>query len=90
MFHVRILRKGIAPPVGLTFIVILGLSLFGCPPGQSNEPEETSTPSSPFKTEHAWDAKVTIAKPIILGESKHGFRRVFPSVSSDPSSTSPW
>lgn len=78
MFHVRVLRRGVAARLVLAFIVILGVSLFGRPPGQSTEPLKTSTPSSTFKTEHVWDAKVTIADPIILGESKHGFRRVFP------------
>jgi hypothetical protein len=31
-----------------------------------------------FKTEHIWNAKVTIADVIILGESKHGLRRIVP------------
>ena len=31
-----------------------------------------------FKTEHMWDAKVTIANMIMVGESKYGTRRVIP------------
>jgi hypothetical protein len=31
-----------------------------------------------FRTEHMWDAKVTIASPIVVGESKQGFRQVIP------------
>ena len=31
-----------------------------------------------FKTEHIWDAKVTIANGIVLGKSKHGWRRIVP------------
>lgn len=31
-----------------------------------------------FKTEHMWDAKVSIAETIVLGESKRGTRRVVP------------
>jgi hypothetical protein len=31
-----------------------------------------------FKTEHVWDAKVKIANMIVVGESKHGTRRVIP------------
>jgi hypothetical protein len=31
-----------------------------------------------FKTEHIWDAKVTIASGAVLGKSKHGWRRIVP------------
>ncbi|MBU3823062.1 DUF3237 family protein [Flavobacteriaceae bacterium XHP0103] len=31
-----------------------------------------------FKTEHVWDAKVTIGNAISLGESKHGGRNIIP------------
>ena len=31
-----------------------------------------------FKTEHIWDARVTIANGIVLGKSKHGWRRIVP------------
>lgn len=31
-----------------------------------------------FKTEHMWDAKVTVSNMIMVGESKHGTRRVIP------------
>lgn len=31
-----------------------------------------------FKTEHMWDAKVTIASAISLGKSKHGGRNIIP------------
>lgn len=31
-----------------------------------------------FKTEHMWDAKVTIANAISLGKSKHGGRNIIP------------
>jgi len=31
-----------------------------------------------FKTEHMWDAKVTISNMIMVGESKRGTRRVIP------------
>ncbi|WP_111306688.1 DUF3237 domain-containing protein [Confluentibacter sediminis] len=31
-----------------------------------------------FKTEHVWDAKVTIASPISLGDSKYGGRNIIP------------
>jgi hypothetical protein len=31
-----------------------------------------------FKTEHMWDAKVTVSNMIMVGESKYGTRRVIP------------
>src|SRR5690606_28654100 len=31
-----------------------------------------------FKTEHVWDAKVTIANGINLGNTKHGGRNIIP------------
>ena len=31
-----------------------------------------------FKTQHLWDARVAIADGILLGKSKHGWRRVVP------------
>jgi len=31
-----------------------------------------------FKTQHMWNAKVTIADGILLGKSKHGWRRIVP------------
>lgn len=31
-----------------------------------------------FKTEHMWDAKVTVANGIMLGKSKYGLRRIVP------------
>lgn len=42
------------------------------------EPGEGGSSVQVFETEHIWDATVTIAEGIILGESKHGWRRVVP------------
>ena len=42
------------------------------------EPEESKSSGQVFKTEHIWNAKVTIADGILLGESKHGWRRIVP------------
>ena len=39
---------------------------------------ESDSSDQIFKTEHMWDAKVTIAEGILLGESKHGWRRIVP------------
>jgi hypothetical protein len=39
---------------------------------------EKSDSDQVFKTEHVWDAKVTIAEMIFLGASKHGGRRIVP------------
>ena len=41
-------------------------------------PEDSESSDQVFKTEHMWDAKVTIADGILLGESKHGWRRIVP------------
>ena len=40
--------------------------------------EEIDSSDQVFKTEHMWDAKVTIADAIFLGPSKHGWRRIVP------------
>jgi len=40
--------------------------------------EESESSDQVFKTEHMWEAKVTIADGILLGESKHGWRRIVP------------
>jgi hypothetical protein len=42
------------------------------------ETGEIESTDQVFKTEHIWDAKVTVAEGVILGESKHGLRRVVP------------
>jgi hypothetical protein len=39
---------------------------------------EKSDSDKVLKTEHIWDAKVTIAETIFLGASKHGDRRIVP------------
>lgn len=44
----------------------------------SAEPEASGSSGQVFQTEHMWDAKVTIAEGIQLGESKHGWRRIVP------------
>lgn len=54
---------------------LLGLSLLGRPNGQA---AKTSADSPLFKMEHMWDATVTVADPMILGESKHGLRLIWP------------
>jgi len=41
-------------------------------------PEKSEYADQAFKTEHMWDAKVTIATGILLGKSKHGLRRIVP------------
>ena len=41
-------------------------------------PKESESSDQVFKTEHMWDAKVTIADGILLGKSKHGWRRIVP------------
>ena len=42
------------------------------------DPKKSEPSDQVFKTEHIWDAKVTIASRIILGASKHGERRIVP------------
>ncbi|MCJ7581739.1 MAG: DUF3237 family protein [Candidatus Aminicenantes bacterium] len=44
----------------------------------TSRPEERQSSDQIFKTEHMWDAKVTISDGIFLGESKHGWRRIVP------------
>lgn len=36
-----------------------------------------------FKAEHLWDARVKIAKNIVVGDSKRGFRQVIPITGGD-------
>lgn len=72
----------------LLIMGILAVSLYAVLPEQTDKPKPPSLseivtdknePSDQkFKTEHIWDAKVTIAKTIILGDSKHGIRRIVP------------
>jgi hypothetical protein len=42
------------------------------------EPRDGHASGRVFETEHMWDAKVTIAEGIMLGESKRGWRRIVP------------
>lgn len=44
----------------------------------ASDPKKSEPSDQVFKTEHMWDAKVTIADGILLGESKHGWRRIVP------------
>lgn len=46
--------------------------------GHSTELGNGGSAVQVFETEHMWDARVTIAEGIILGESKHGWRRIVP------------
>jgi hypothetical protein len=36
------------------------------------------SPDEPLKTQFMWNARVTVADGIVLGKSKHGWRRVVP------------
>ena len=47
-------------------------------PAQSDVNEKGEPVYKDFKTEHIWDAKVTIAGGISLGNSKHGGRNIIP------------
>ena len=72
----------------LLIVVILAVSLHAVLPEKLDKPispsflKSISAKSEPseqlFETEHIWDAKVTIAKTIILGDSKYGMRRIVP------------
>lgn len=44
----------------------------------SSKQKPIETSNLEFKTEHMWDAKVTIAEGLLLGESKRGWRRIVP------------
>ena len=44
----------------------------------TTETKENEFSDQVFKIEHIWNAKVTIADAIFLGESKHGWRRIVP------------
>jgi hypothetical protein len=63
--------------------LLTGLLFIACYPSQTVN-AQTVAPShdeelyKDFKTEHVWDAKVKIAGTIMIGESKHGSRRVIP------------
>ncbi len=41
-------------------------------------PKQNEFSDQVFKTEHIWNAKVTIGDAIFLGDSKHGYRRIVP------------
>ena len=63
----------------LLYVVMLEQSNKPKPPNLSKIGPNKNGPSDQvFKTEHIWDAKVTIAKTITLGDSKHGMRRIVP------------
>jgi len=59
-------------------VLILGLCLTNALTAFAAEPEKSESSGQVFKTEHMWDAKVTIADAILLGVSKHGWRRIVP------------
>ena len=59
-------------------ILILGLCLTNILTTFAAEPEKKDSSDQVLKTEHIWDAKVTIADGILLGASKHGRRRIVP------------
>ncbi|MBN2635553.1 MAG: DUF3237 family protein [Prolixibacteraceae bacterium] len=70
--------KKSAVKVGLLF-AIFALSIFT----SENITAQSATTQNEsiykdFKTEHMWDAKVKIGNMIMVGESKHGTRRVIP------------
>jgi hypothetical protein len=67
------LKKSL-PAFVLTFIICV--SQFSFAQNTNNEKKETVYKN--FKTELMWEAKVKIGKMIIVGESKHGTRRVIP------------
>jgi Protein of unknown function (DUF3237) len=64
-------------PSTMCVVLILGLCLTGALTAPAAEPEEGRS-DRVFKTEHMWDARVTIAPTIMLGASKHGHRRIVP------------
>jgi len=59
-------------------VLILGLCLTNALTAFAAEPEKSEPSGQVFKTEHMWDAIVTIADAILLGVSKHGWRRIVP------------
>ena len=59
-------------------VLILGLCFTNALTAFAAEPEKSESSGQVFKTEHMWDAKVTIADAILLGVSKHGWRRIVP------------
>ena len=44
----------------------------------TNGPDTSKSMKLVFITEHIWDARVIIADMIVLGESRHGHRRIIP------------
>jgi hypothetical protein len=85
------IKAKVVSTIILPILIILGIlatSLYAVLPEQSDklkppslskiDPNKIEPSDQVFKTEHIWDAKVTIAETIILGESKHGIRRIVP------------
>jgi hypothetical protein len=67
-----ILRTGILLAIFVTAIFISNKSI------AQTTPDQDESIFRDFKTEHMWDAKVTVASMIMVGESKRGTRRVIP------------
>ena len=67
----------------LASLVFAGLMLLpaaACSVGEASSArlDGAQSPEPALRTEHVWDAKVTIADTIVLGRSKHGVRRIVP------------
>lgn len=58
--------------------VVTSRDISGSAPAFTADPKKSESSDQAFKTEHMWDAKVTIADGILLGKSKHGWRRIVP------------
>lgn len=66
--------------VKLFYLLLIAVSQSICCELYSQSPDssEAEYPYVNFKTEHMWDAKVTVSDMIMVGESKHGTRRIIP------------
>jgi len=66
--------------VSVACAVLMLLPAIGCAVGQAESVgiEDAAAPDQVFRTQHMWDAKVTIADTLVLGRSKHGVRRIVP------------
>ncbi len=69
--------KNIKTILFCTLTVILVTTVCGKAHAQTEIPKDDELYKY-FKTEHMWNAKVTIADMIMIGESKRGTRRVIP------------
>jgi len=61
-----------------TLLLLLPAAVRGAGRAGTAGVDGVQAPEQAIKTQHVWDAKVTIADTIVLGRSKHGVRRIVP------------